>query len=45
VNLLDRLNSAEEKRVLAEVRRFETFAGRAVDVRGLGAGRVTRSAR
>ena len=45
VNLLDRLTSAEEKRVLAEVRRFETFAGRAVDLRGLGPRRSARTAR
>ena len=45
LNLLDRLTTAEEKRVLAEVRRFEAFVGRAVELHRFGARRSARTAR
>jgi hypothetical protein len=38
LNVLTRLSAAEQKRFVAEVRRYESFAGKAVEVRGLRQG-------
>jgi hypothetical protein len=42
LQLLTRLTAAEEKRTLDEVRRFAAFAGKPVDLQGLGKQRSVR---